>query len=603
MTEHLHTLVTRGVITHAERHALNRLITLSGTPVPDDVAHALALAFRSLRVGDVCVNLPDHGFDALDFSAFAPLVTTPGAPDTAPFLCDGDRLYLTRQYHQEQAVGAALQALANRIIDVDDTWLQSRLTDLFGAPSQQNVDRQRLATAISMTRGLSVIAGGPGSGKTFTVSKILTLLHAWHEPHATEPLNIVLAAPTGRAAARLTQTLHDADVPVKTPAMTLHRLLFAWLNRAAPKDDMLDADVVIVDEASMVGLPLFATLLHAMKPSARLILLGDSNQLGAIDTGAVFHELCGPDDADTLAVSPDAAARYAALTQEPVHASTTTPGVSDVVVRLNVTHRFVEDGGVGTAARILRDTSRDPADTVAALKAIHPDGFMLTQTGAADAKTRVMRDAVSAYSAAAAAVIDDDNAQRALELFDEFRLLCAIHDGPFGTRSINQQILAGLAETNRNFDATDRFAVGRFVLVTRNDANAGVQNGDVGVVVGRDGTTHRDVVFPSGATALTRVSPYRLDAPDDPYAMSVHKAQGSQFDTVVLLLPDSDTPVATRALVYTAVTRAQSRAVILDPNAGLTHALGRIDTRTSGLRSTLFGRETGGDTDTLAATD
>lgn len=273
-----------------------------------------------------------------------------------------------------------------------------------------------------------------------------------------------------------------------------------------------------------------------------------------------------------------------------------------MVVRLNVTHRFVEDGGVGMAARILRDTSREPVDTVAALQGIDSDGFMLTQTGLVDAKTRVMRDAIAAYSAAATAAIDNDP-RRALDLFDRFRLLCAIHDGPFGTRSINQQILAGLAEINRNFDATDRFGVGRFVLVTRNDVSAGVQNGDVGVVVGRQDSTHRDVVFATGGTTLTRVSPYRLDAPDDPYAMSVHKAQGSQFDTVVLLLPDTDTPVATRALVYTAVTRAQSRAVILDPNAGLVHALGRVDLRVSGLRATLFAHETARNADRLDVTD
>ncbi|MEX2533254.1 MAG: exodeoxyribonuclease V subunit alpha [Nitriliruptoraceae bacterium] len=605
----------QGIITRGEQQALARLTTLAKADnASADMLLALALALRTQRVGDVCVDLaktvdvelstPQPWVTSwVNELIQSPLVATPTDTAARPFVLDDTRLYLRRAWEQEQALVAYIQQQATRALTVDQTWLNHTLTDLYGQPSQTTVNRQRLATAISMLRGLVVIAGGPGSGKTYTVTQIINVLHAWQHANNTEPLDVVLTAPTGRAAARLTATLHDAGITITRPAMTLHRLLGRRLTATARVTDMhaepLRADVVIVDEASMVGLPLFASLIGALKPSARLILLGDSNQLGAIDTGAVFHELCGPVSTDdTFEFSVDAASQYAHVTGEPVSgtAGNITTGIRDVIVRLNVTHRFDATGGVGQAAQLLRDTSRESSAIVTDLRTLTRSerGFALVDgtdatTGFDAVKGSLIEQAVNAYNNATNAAIVDHDPRTALRLFDQFRLLCAIHDGPYGTRSFNQIILTELARINPRFRATDRFSSGRFVLVTRNDASAGVQNGDVGVVVGATETDQVHVAFAYGSDELKMVSPYRLLEPDDPYAMSVHKAQGSQFERVALLLPDTPTPVVTRALVYTAVTRAVTAATIVDPAGGLAAVLDRMDVRVSGLSHRLFG--------------
>ncbi len=597
------------LLTAGEKLALARLIALADdTQQPDTVTYALALAFSTQRNGDVCVALdnasdtdiamlPDTATWAAQI-ATSNLVSSPNENRLAPFVLDQHRLYLRRAYEQEQALIAAINTHVAQHVPVDEIGLTDALLTVYGQPSATSVNRQRLATAISLTRGLTVIAGGPGSGKTYTVARILTLLQRWHETNATKPLQVVLAAPTGRAAARLGATLIAAGVTPDTPAMTLHRLL-GWRasgNRSqSDQSEPLAADVVIVDEASMVGLPLFTALLGALKADARLILLGDSNQLGAIDTGAVFHELCGPDmPDDPLTFSPEAARRYARITGEPVgHTSRPgTPGMTDVIVRLNVTHRFKDTGGVGQAAALLRDTSKEVTlivDELATLSATGSGFTLLRERGATTGIDALIATAVDAYSDATNAVLAQNDPVLALQLFDRFRLLCAIHDGAFGTRAINQRILTELGARNPAFRAERRFTPGRFVLVTRNDATAGIQNGDVGVVVATDNISQPHVAFLNGVDTVHTISPYRLYEPDDPYAMSVHKAQGSQFDQVALLLPETPTPVATRSLVYTAITRASEQATLLDPGGTLAGALRQMDVRVSGLSAALFG--------------
>lgn len=597
------------LLTAGEKLALARLITLADdTQQPDTVTYALALTFSTQRHGDVCValdnpsdtdivTLPDTATWAAQIGA-SNLVSSPNENTLAPFVLEQNRLYLRRAYEQEQALIAAINTHVAQHVPVDETWLTAALSTVYGQPSATGVNRQRLATAISLTRGLSVIAGGPGSGKTYTVARILTLLQRWHETNATKPLQVVLAAPTGRAAARLSATLIAAGVTPDTPAMTLHRLL-GWRasgNRSqSAQSEPLAADVVIVDEASMVGLPLFTALLGALKADARLILLGDSNQLGAIDTGAVFHELCGPDTPDDpLTFSPQAVDRYARITGEPVDQTSRpgTPGITDVIVRLNVTHRFKDTGGVGQAAALLRDTGKEVTALVDELATLSATGTGFTLLSERDATTgldALIATAVDAYNDATNAVLTQNDPVRALQLFDRFRLLCAIHDGAFGTRAINQRILTALGARNPAFRAERRFNPGRFVLVTRNDATAGIQNGDVGVVVATANTSQPHVAFLNGVDTVHTISPYRLYEPDDPYAMSVHKAQGSQFNQVALLLPETPTPVATRSLVYTAITRASEQATVLDPGGTLAGALRQMDVRVSGLSAALFG--------------
>jgi exodeoxyribonuclease V alpha subunit len=475
----------------------------------------------------------------------------------------GARLYLRRAWTAEQNIRLNIAQRLALPCEVPAD-LQQRLDELFTPTSDGAPDMQRLACEVAAQNRITLITGGPGTGKTTTVVKLLSLLVR------TSPreLQIHLAAPTGKAAARLTESISNAltKMPAdKRPhmpsqAQTLHRLL--QTNSRANQVHQLATDVVVVDEASMIDLEMMARLLQAVPPTARLILLGDKDQLASVEAGAVMSQLC---------------------TGSLLKAQTVT---------LTHSHRFDAKSGIGQWARAV---NADAADNTPALKALwkdapdwlttlplqqsidgdtpEPDVTRLQLASASDAKLAVglrygwrnwlaLLDAHRPSKTALAAPCSDSQAVALLNAFTEFCVLCAVREGPLGVTQLNTQVehALGLGQS--------AWYAGRPVMVTRNDYALDLMNGDIGLCLpGPDGVLR--VAFPAVDGGVRWVMPSRLDSVETVFAMTVHKSQGSEFAHVLLVIPAQESPVLTRELVYTGLTRAKKRLTLWAPQLGV----------------------------------
>ena len=528
----------------------------------------------AVQSGHVCLTgIARDEFALLRASALA------GRPgDYAPLIVDdGGRLYLARHWHDEDRLVAALSALARDpqplAGDIDTV-----LTQLFGAPAAP--DWQRQAARLACERRFLVISGGPGTGKTTTVVRLLASLATL----APRPLVMVMAAPTGKAAARLSESVRlfrdslplppavHAQLPDK--ALTLHRLLGLVPGTARPRHhaaNPLPLDVLVVDEASMVDLTLMAQTVAALPPHARLILLGDRDQLASVDAGAVLGDLCRQQAwrHDT------AAALHAAGLDVPGRVDDEAI-LADAVVCLLKSHRFGEHSGIG---RLARAVNAAQLDAVAALLADSTLDDLGHEPALPDAAALcAQRDAYWQ------ALAQDAPAAELFAAFNRFMLLAVQRSH---VDNINGEIEAELQRQGRKPVDSDWYP-GRPVMIRRNDYGIGLFNGDIGLTVLRDGRLR--VLFPAGDGGFREVAPARLPEHDTVYAMTVHKSQGSEFETVWLLLPDAPQAGLTRSLVYTAITRARSRFVLAGSAAVLAAAVCNAPPRQSGLAERLWGR-------------
>jgi exodeoxyribonuclease V alpha subunit len=577
-----------GVLAAADVHVAARLAALTGEEEPD-VLLAAALAVRGPRLGHVYVDLAtvrettvvdvDEPVDlsALPWPAPEEWVARVGASalaaDGGPLVLEGTRLYLDRYWREERRLAEDLRGFAGMEpgaegmgVDggpaggVDDALLDAGLARLF-APDDE---RQRLAAAAAVRHRLAVVAGGPGTGKTTTVARIVALLL---EQPGPAPL-IALAAPTGKAAARLEEAVHeearalDVDTSVREAllelqASTLHRLLGRRPGSHSRfrhhRGNRLPHDVVIVDETSMVSLSLMARLVEAVRPDARLVLVGDPGQLTSIEAGAVLGDLVG---------------------------------AGEGIVVLDRVHRF--GGGIAALATAVRD-----GDAGAALEVLRqgPEGVTwLPVDVAAEAAAGALRPVRAAAVQAGAAVLRSartGDAVAALHALGSFRLLCAHRRGPYGVAWWEAAVEGWLAEAVEGFAAGERWYAGRPLLVTRNDYGLRLYNGDTGVVVA-DAEGRLTAAFERRGE-IQRFSPSRLDAVDTVHAMTIHKSQGSQFATAAVLLPDPASRLLTRELLYTAVTRASEQLILAGTEESVHAAIGRPVARASGLRERLWG--------------
>lgn len=620
-----------GLLAGVDVHVVDHLAARSGGG-DGDVLLALALATRAPRVGDLCFDLSatpdlpagdeDEPPPALEWPADReawraavarhPLVRAGGEARATAFVLDGTLLYTDRTWDRQQRLAAALldRAASTRAV-FDPALLRDGLRCLFGAPPP---DRQQLGAAMALLRGLTVISGGPGMGKTWTVRNVLTLLHAQAAAEG-RPLRIALAAPTGKAAARLTESLHaglDAWLagvqpalgPRLTPAAlraalesveasTLHRLLGfrpdAPDNIRYHADRPLPHDVVIVDEASMIDFALMARLVDALAPRTRLILLGDQHQLASVEAGTVLRDLCAGVDGGrpTLSAAFLAELRAQAGLDLGPHV-TATPGgpLRDCIVQLDRNRRFDPGSGIGAFARACLAGDPDAAVEVftggrfpdVSLVPHAPDGGLRPEV--ADLMVDGWRPWLEALGAGAGAA-------ELLRLFGRFRVLAAHRAGRLGVEGLNPWIEDRLqAASPRAFDPRLRMYRGRPVMVTRNDYDVGLYNGDVGLVVqARPGV----VAFPGTDEPVRSVATARLPPHETVFAMTIHKSQGSELDHALVVLPRRPSAVVTRELVYTAVTRARQRVTLVADPALLAEALGRTVERASGLRRALWG--------------
>ncbi|WP_280406571.1 exodeoxyribonuclease V subunit alpha, partial [Nocardia carnea] len=587
----------------------------------EPVLFAAALAVRAVRSGSVCLDLTrmrEIGVDADDERAEhidlaelpwpdeqsvigalrdSPLVrggpagpltplrlTEPARPGTGPLL------YLDRYYRQEETIRRVLTARAAEHPAADPALVCRELDRLFGPPGTAP-DRQRLAAALAATGATTVVAGGPGTGKTHTIARILALLTALRaggeDTPATAPLRIALAAPTGKAAARLQEAVRDQAGLLGLPelsAATLHRLLGWQRGRSTPfryhEHNRLPYDVVVVDETSMVSLTMMSRLLAALRPDTRLVLVGDPDQLASVDAGAVLADL-------VAAPFPGAAnpALEAVLAADP--GCTGTPGQADAEALTELERRRVR-GGIVRLTRGRRFGGRiaelavavRAGDTEAALELLRSGGDMLELLGPDDIAA-VRADVVATAQRVTAAAAAGD-AAAALAAFESHRVLCAHRRGPYGVEQWDRTAAEWAAAAGAGPEhRSGTWYPGQPLLVTANDHEARIYNGDTGVVVRRPDGSLR-VALQRGEEPLL-VHPTQFPSVVTVFAMTIHRSQGSQYDTVTIVLPEPGSSLLTRELLYTAITRARRHVRILGTEEAIRTAIDRHVLRASGL--------------------
>ena len=616
-----------GFASHVERWARALGAAEPAVQCAREAARATSLATGE---GHVCITLDELALQAGTGDDAAALrrallasgvVGTAEAPGAMPLVLDADgRLYLHRYFAHEQRLAARLMRAARaEPAPLDVAATHARLADWFGHAPRSDadadadtdadaIDWQQLASALALRRRLTVISGGPGTGKTTTVVNLLACLIA-QDPGC----RIALAAPTGKAAARLTEAIRERAghlpeaIRARLPAdsSTIHRLLGVLPAGAARfrhhAGQPLPIDALVVDEASMLDLALAARLLDAVPPHARIVLLGDKDQLSAVEAGAVFSELC----ADPTLSEPCRAALGALCGIDPARLATPVPvqpsPLRDSVVWFTRNFRFATDSGIGRLAAAINaghasaavDALRAPADGSVhwfddAGAAPGPATLAALQGGAApylDALRRDPGDRAAVFAA-----------------FGAFRVLCAVREGPRGVVAMNDRLTRRAREAlglPAAADARSPWFTGRPVIVLRNDPLLRLFNGDIGIALPAGGAAgaelavfFEDRAAPGGFRA---VSPLRLPAHETAFAMTVHKSQGSEFHDVLVLLPAQRSPVVTRELLYTAVTRARRRVAVAAGEELVAAAVRAPTQRRSGLIARLRDAAAGDD--------
>ncbi|MET0452273.1 MAG: exodeoxyribonuclease V subunit alpha [Mycobacterium sp.] len=548
-----------GVLESSDVLVAQRLTALAMEP-DERVALAVALVVRGLRGGSVCVDLrsvqeqvdvPDLPWPEADewWAAVlaSPLLAAPHVLRTQDQL-----LYLDRYWREEDQVATDLMAMLGGAptLPGDDVDV------LFPA----GYEEQRSAAKTALSQRLTVLTGGPGTGKTTTVARLLALFA--RQAGSGSRLRIALAAPTGKAAARLQEAVQieidrldpaDRDRISGLRATTLHRLLGSRPDNSSRfrhhRGNRLPHDVVVVDETSMVSLTMMARLLEAVRPEARMLLVGDPDQLASVEAGAVLADLV-----DGLG----AAKRTA-------------------VAALQTSHRFGES--IGALATAIRDGAADSALEVLRAGGEHIE-WVDVDDPTADLRTVLLPQALRLREAA---VLGD--AATALETLDEHRLLCAHRRGPFGVQHWNRQVERWLSEATGDPIWSDWYA-GRPILVTANDYGLGLYNGDTGVTVGDPGGL-RAAIASAGQPLLFATG--RLSDVETMHAMTIHKSQGSQATEVTVLMPPVESRLLTRELFYTAVTRAKAKVRVVGSEDSVRAAIERRAVRATGLALRLRG--------------
>ncbi len=581
----------------------------TGSPL---LSAAVRAASRAEGQGHACASLIDPDTDAgFDAEALLTLRQHDWVGDGCrftPFVLDArGRFYLWRNWQHENKLAAAiLKRCAQRTLPVAADALAADLATLFAGMPAGPTDWQRAAVAAVPGTRLFVLTGGPGTGKTTTVVRMLLMLlrHAQACGLPTQP-SIVLAAPTGKAAQRLVQaiakgkselqaslpTSDDSDLLTQIPhadARTLHRLLgYMPRENTFSRDSQhpLAHDIVVVDEASMVDLAMMRHLLDALRPQSVLILLGDPGQLASVDAGSVLADIVAGTGQNTLPA--DLALLLGPLLQQtPAAASEPAPLAGQVIT---LTHTWRAGSGLQRGIEALRGTP-DPA-WLDALFNDRADGDLHVRRCTDPSHLRLRVDSwIEAHVNLLQSLLSPPvEPATALHRLREIQILCALRDGPFGARGINALITRRLG-ARFDIDSSKAWYHGRPVIITRNDYARGLYNGDVGIALeGDEGlrvwfeTSDRD-----GKAGLRSYSPRALPAHESAWAITIHRSQGSEYrDVAVVLPPDADNRILTRELVYTAISRARSHAEIWTTDESLRAALARPVMRQGGLREQL----------------
>jgi len=600
----LKALKRQGVLTSLDVSFAQLMCRLSDNE-SNELAMAAALASHATANGHVCldlnseagkkiylhedaqsVKLPDYK-EWVTVLSDAPVLGHPG--EYRPLILDEvGRLYLYRYWKYEQDLAQSLYKKVGVVNQsVDETQLRDGLNQLFSTTSEQP-NWQKVAAAAAVLNQFSVISGGPGTGKTSTVIRILALLR--QQPNGLN-LNIALAAPTGKAAARMQEAIHQAkqQLPVDESirdaipeqATTLHRLLGASMDSIYfrhNKENPLPIDVLILDEASMVDVALMAKLMWALPEKARLIMLGDKDQLSSVEAGAVLADICGKQQA----FSDGFRAKLKSLIGDALPSQKETVlSMADSILLLRQSYRFTDTSGIGLLAKSVNQGDDQQVLSLLNDKAL-PDIALYADYDS------IAEKAADSYQRYLECLKGEESIDDVFTAFNSFRVLCAIRGGPYGVVTLNQKIESALAARSL-IDAGNDYYVGRPIMVTRNDHGLRLYNGDVGLLLPDpecDGLLRACFQCSDGVTR--KIAPVSLPEHETVYAMTVHKSQGSEFEQVLLVLPEEDNPLLSRELVYTGITRAKIRFELYAGNEILLAAVQRKLSRTTGLQDLLW---------------
>ncbi len=622
-----------GVLSALDQQFSSRLSALYDEQT-ESVRWALAIASRQEAAGHVCADLRRLAVDGLAvdprgeteiFSALSgnasvedwideisesPLVevvsSKPLEPsDPRPLVLDErGRLYLRRAYESQRDLALFVRARTGRPdLAVDWTLAEAGIERLVGPNEAGDDESPRVALRTALARPLAIVTGGPGTGKTTLVARLVALLIEQALAEGELAPRVRLLAPTGKAAAAMTASFtrqresldlaSDVRAAMDVGAETVHRALFQQTRHDAfgrPSRLSLGEDIVVVDEASMVDLELMTRLFAACESVGRIVLLGDPAQLASVDSGAVLAELCGEQSGESSGERGGETGRQGDRTVDPARSARdsraraggaeASTGLGGSIVTLRTSHRFSEGGGIGRLAEAIR---RGDADAVIAL--LDDPGLPEVERCEVDSLDGVRGRLIEASRNVHREIEGAGAASDKLERMGLYRVLCAHRGGPLGVEALCA-VLDETAAAERHTTRRSGWWLGRMLLITQNAPDQDLWNGDVGLI--EETPSGLRAFFPDGAGAVRTLSLGRLPAHESAIAMSVHKSQGSEFDVVDLVLGGATSRLLTRELLYTGVTRARTRLRVHASENVLRDSVERRVSRDSGLGELLW---------------
>ena len=540
-----------------------------------------ALLSEAVSKGHVCLNLVrvgelGMGLDEILPDSVALWVTklreshlVGKAGDLTPLvLTDSGLLYLYRYWQAEHQVAVLIRERLKSVALQDETLLKQYIANW--TSSQPELDWQKVAVLMALTRQFCVISGGPGTGKTTIV---IRLLEAFSNQDKT--LRVALAAPTGKAAARMQQAIamvRQDSSKEDVLAKTVHRLLGITPNNEQGKynaENPLAVDVLIVDEASMIDILLMSKILKALPKTARLILLGDSKQLASVDSGAVLADLCRA----YAGFSECFAEGVLRLTGQALPSVKATSLMADTVVILKHSYRFDKQSEIGQLAQ-----SVQAGDSDKFINVLMRTGDTIWWQKKMD-KATIVKRVMKLYFTFFEAIKTQQDPLTCMQLFEKTQVLCALNNGAESVDSVNSLIEQALAK--QSWRTHQGFYHGRPIMVMKNDYSQGLFNGDTGLVMNNDQGVLAACFLDN--RMLRWVPLNRLPAHETAYAMTVHKSQGSEFEEVCIILPEQATALLTRELLYTAMTRAKVKISLIATESILIQAVTSQQDREMGL--------------------